>query len=142
MNVLHGIVQQQHLVPSRRQLFDEDTLLEVLSRLADIGEEEHLVLALFPLLDVRIQANILTLVRVETSESGNFLLSRYVLRLDSAKLGDIVVGLANFFEFSWVVLERPLEQLDVSLDEDALELLEELGRLERLSRNVERKVIG
>ena len=101
-----------------------------------------MVLALFPLLDVRIQANTLTLVRVETNESRNFLLRRLVLRFDSAKLGDVVVGLANFFELSWVVLEYPLEQLDVSLDEDALELLEELGRLERLARNVERKVIG
>jgi hypothetical protein len=102
-----------------------------------------LILALLPLLDVCIQANIFTLVRVKTNEAGKLLLRRLVLlRLDSAELGDIIVDLADFVELVWIVLEYPLEQLDVPLDEDALELLEELGRLESLTRNIERKIIG
>ena len=142
MNVLHRVIQQQHFVPSRRQLLNEDALLEVFNRLTDVGEEEDLVLALFPLLEVRIQADILTLVRVETNERRNFILRRFVLCLDSTKLGDAVVGFANYVELFWVLLECPLEQLDKSLDKDALKLLEELSRLERLTRNIERKVIG
>ena len=127
MNILHGVIQQQHLVASRRQLLNEDALLEVFNRLTDVGEEEDLVLALFPLLEVRIQADILTLVRVEANERRNFILRRFVLCLDSTKLSDAIVGLANYFELFWVLLECPLEQLDKSLDKDALELLEELS---------------
>ena len=101
-----------------------------------------MVLALLSLLGVRIQANTLTLVGVETNETCDFLLCRYVLRLDSTKLGDVVVDLDNFVEPFWVVLEQLLEQLDVPLNENALKLLEELGRLEGLTRNVKREVIG
>lgn len=110
--------------------------------MTDIGKEENLVLALLPLLDVCIQANTLTLVRVETNESGDFILRRPVLRLDSAELSDVIVGLADFVEPVWVVLDHFLEQLDIPLDEDPLELPEKLGRLEGLTRDVERKIIG
>lgn len=101
-----------------------------------------MVLALLPLFSVRIQANTLTLVRVETNESCDFLLRRRVLRLNGAKLGDVVVDLENGIEPFRLVFAYLLEQLDVPLDEDALKLLEEPGRLEGLTRDVKRQIIG
>ena len=72
-NLSHCVVQQQHLVPPRSQLFNEDALLEVPNRLTDICQEGSLVLALLPLFAVCVQANTLALIRVETNGRGDFL---------------------------------------------------------------------
>ena len=42
--------------------------------------------------------------------------------------GNVVADLAHFVELFWVIVEYPLGQLDLPLDEDPLELFEELGR--------------
>jgi len=39
--------------------------------------------------------------------------------------GNVVAGLAHFVELFWVIVEYPLGQLDLPLDEDPLELFEE-----------------
>ena len=120
----------------RSQLFHEDALLEVLNRLTDIRQEDVLVLALLPLFDVCVQANTLALIQVERMREAIFFCVDLSWVLVVPTLAKCCCGPCSFVELFWVILEYPLGQLDVLLDEDSLELLEGLGRLEDLTQTV------
>ena len=144
-DLVKWLSQEQHLISACMELLDKDTLRELVGSLAYVREVEDLLLALLAVLEVLIKCREVPVVGAEPDEAGELVA---VLRvLNSTKFEDVVVRRLNLlpsFLVATVFLStrKLLEHLNDALGDDAAKLLEELGRLESLTGNVQRKILS
>lgn len=100
----------------------------------------YLLLTLLLVLEVHIKGGRVPLVGVEASEFGQLLAVLGVF--NGAQLDDGTIDPLDFLPFFGVLLLNFLQKLDETLEDDALELLQEPVRLKSLTGDIERKVIG
>jgi hypothetical protein len=97
-------------------------------------------LTLLLVLEVHVEGSGVALVSVETRELGQLVAVLGIF--DCTKLDDRAINLLDLLPLLRVLLLNLLEKLDETLENDALELLQESVRLKSLSGDVERKIIG
>lgn len=139
-DLIQWLSEQQHLIPSRRQLLHKHALREVLRGLAHIRQVEDLLLALLLVFDVLVERGHVPLVRCKTHESDELLLVPRVL--NRAQFDSAAVNLLKLLKLGRVLCSDLLEGLDEAPDDDALDLLEEFSGLKGLARNVERQILS